>query len=640
MIGAGVAVGAVATVCLGEIVELVFARFTGLSSGYILQDAAPGVGVEMSDASTVTAVVFGTTPGASDLGIGTLGDITALAQGALVHARVTADGVDYDISAESYEAPTVTAPIADQILQQGGADFTLDLRTVYDNADTYAVSGDGAASVDGDGFTLRLDVEALLPATNITVRGFNPIAPAGIADVFSLTIVDQIISVAGGGVTPLSQTSYSGQDVADIADFAAITDATDGVNYESLSGAINAADFQTQDGGVGAWTTRTSPYALLVGQTRRVLVGDTSGNQRAFQLDTAVVQAFTFEQIGATAVIETGVDDIVPDAVTTTVTISGITGNDAYLNGDHTYSAAQVRAGTAYIDSAVIYHTGVPADLIAGSILTAREGFWLGLRNFTYQWKRNSVNIGGATARTYTLVAADQGTTITCEITDGVVVAGLTGIAVPAAGGALSATVIYDGEIVTAGPSAPSIAGIDVSAFAATDWIYAFPTARDTASVYSITLAQANGAAMTLVGSTDTTSIRPLAAAYKFQRGAPDTLAVDFQFSESIGDGARIVLLAVPGATAETFVAVEESGTTDMVLDANTTADCIVAVAHVNEGDALLTGVANDSVKIDGSGREHGFAHEAISTAETPRAIRLTQVEGNHAGIALVITGA
>ena len=54
-----------------------------------------------------------------------------------------------------------------------------------------------------------------------------------------------------------------------------------------------------------------------------------------------------------------------------------------------------------------------------GSVLTTTDGTWTGTSpiTFSYQWKRGGVSIGGATASTYTLVAADSSANITCEVT-------------------------------------------------------------------------------------------------------------------------------------------------------------------------------------------------------------------------------
>jgi hypothetical protein len=54
-----------------------------------------------------------------------------------------------------------------------------------------------------------------------------------------------------------------------------------------------------------------------------------------------------------------------------------------------------------------------------GSVLSTTDGTWSGTIpiTYTYQWKRNGVSILGATASTYTLVAADYNLPITCEVT-------------------------------------------------------------------------------------------------------------------------------------------------------------------------------------------------------------------------------
>lgn len=54
-----------------------------------------------------------------------------------------------------------------------------------------------------------------------------------------------------------------------------------------------------------------------------------------------------------------------------------------------------------------------------GSVLTTTDGTWTGTApiTFGYQWKRGGSPIGGATASTYTLVAADSSANITCDVT-------------------------------------------------------------------------------------------------------------------------------------------------------------------------------------------------------------------------------
>lgn len=72
-----------------------------------------------------------------------------------------------------------------------------------------------------------------------------------------------------------------------------------------------------------------------------------------------------------------------------------------------------------------------------GSVLTCSQGTWTqSPTSHTYQWKRGGTAISGETASTHTIVAADQGTTLTCTVTAtnpaGSGSATAAGIAVPA----------------------------------------------------------------------------------------------------------------------------------------------------------------------------------------------------------------
>jgi hypothetical protein len=54
-----------------------------------------------------------------------------------------------------------------------------------------------------------------------------------------------------------------------------------------------------------------------------------------------------------------------------------------------------------------------------GELFTVNDGTWVGTNpiTYTYQWKRNGINIIGETNSTYTTVFADLGQTISCEVT-------------------------------------------------------------------------------------------------------------------------------------------------------------------------------------------------------------------------------
>jgi hypothetical protein len=58
---------------------------------------------------------------------------------------------------------------------------------------------------------------------------------------------------------------------------------------------------------------------------------------------------------------------------------------------------------------------GTPADV--GTTFTCTTGTWSGSPTYTRQWLRSGANIAGGTAATYTAVAADAGTNLSCRVT-------------------------------------------------------------------------------------------------------------------------------------------------------------------------------------------------------------------------------
>jgi hypothetical protein len=72
-----------------------------------------------------------------------------------------------------------------------------------------------------------------------------------------------------------------------------------------------------------------------------------------------------------------------------------------------------------------------------GSTLTCTPGVWTGSPTLAYQWLRDGANIAGATNLTRIILAADQGTTLSCRETGtnsaGNASATSNGIAIPAA---------------------------------------------------------------------------------------------------------------------------------------------------------------------------------------------------------------
>jgi len=107
-----------------------------------------------------------------------------------------------------------------------------------------------------------------------------------------------------------------------------------------------------------------------------------------------------------------------------------------------------------------------------GSVLTANTGTWSpsGL-SFTYQWVRNGAVIAGATARTYTAVAADAGATVSVRVTG--TPAGGAGVSATSAGVVIAVTItagtpritgtLRVGATLTASPGTWSPAGVTLS---------------------------------------------------------------------------------------------------------------------------------------------------------------------------------
>jgi hypothetical protein len=106
-----------------------------------------------------------------------------------------------------------------------------------------------------------------------------------------------------------------------------------------------------------------------------------------------------------------------------------------------------VDTGTTTSGVAAPYNTVLPVisgTTLEGETLSTTTGTWLqSPTSYAYQWKRDGVSIGGATASTYGLVSADVGAMITVTVT-ATNAAGSTG-ATSAAVGPIEAPLFLDG---------------------------------------------------------------------------------------------------------------------------------------------------------------------------------------------------
>jgi len=88
---------------------------------------------------------------------------------------------------------------------------------------------------------------------------------------------------------------------------------------------------------------------------------------------------------------------------------------------------------------------------VTGETVTVSTGTWTGspTPTYTYQWKRAGTNISGATASSYVLQVADEGTNVTCTVTgtnaSGSAGATSTAIVPAAAGGGTKTVRAFDG---------------------------------------------------------------------------------------------------------------------------------------------------------------------------------------------------
>lgn len=84
-------------------------------------------------------------------------------------------------------------------------------------------------------------------------------------------------------------------------------------------------------------------------------------------------------------------------------------------------NATATSANTTLVTSIPV-NTALPivaAEAVEGQVISTTNGTWVGhpAITYTYQWRRNSVNISGATSASYTIVTADVGQNISVTVT-------------------------------------------------------------------------------------------------------------------------------------------------------------------------------------------------------------------------------
>lgn len=185
-----------------------------------------------------------------------------------------------------------------------------------------------------------------------------------------------------------------------------------------------------------------------------------------------------------------------------------------------------------------------------GQVLTTTNGVWAGSTpiTYTYQWRRNGSNIGGATASTYTLVTADVGTNVDCMVT---------------------ATNPYGSASMDSNDIGPVVSGLLLDSYA-TNTAYAWSVARklkSTATV-AIRIRRSNDNAETDIG---------------FSGGALDTAAITSFVGANSAFITRIYEQVGSGydwqqTTAANQFRIVNAGTLDL-LNTKPTAVCDIATS-------------------------------------------------------------
>jgi prepilin-type N-terminal cleavage/methylation domain-containing protein len=201
---------------------------------------------------------------------------------------------------------------------------------------------------------------------------------------------------------------------------------TAGGTYTNIAGAtgatytIAAGDLgyyiQVSATGTGSYTgTATSPATALVTSPLTAIAAisgtTTQGSTLTAGARTPAAATVTYQwRRGGVAISGATASTYVLTAsdVGTTITVAA--------TGTGNYTGTVISAATATVTTPLTAIAPISGTATVGSVLTA------GARTpaaatVTYQWRRDGVAIAGATASTYTLVAADLGTTITVSAT-------------------------------------------------------------------------------------------------------------------------------------------------------------------------------------------------------------------------------
>ena len=281
--------------------------------------------------------------------------------------------------------------------------------SITDSNGGNAVIGDSLTGnytyADADG-----DLEGI--STFLWLRNGSAISGATAAT-YTLVAEDSAASITFE-VTPVAATGAT-------TGSAVISSAIAVLNFAPTASTVSITDDNGGDAVLGDTLTGNYTYADIDGDLEGISTFRWQRNGAAISGATALTYTTVAADIGQSITFE-----VTPIALTGTINGSAVTSS-----GVTVINSAPTATGVSITDTNG--GSAVVGDSLTGGYTYADvDGDLEGTS--TYRWLQNGAPISGATSSIYTLVAADNGTSITFEVTPVALTGTLTGIAVTSAG--------------------------------------------------------------------------------------------------------------------------------------------------------------------------------------------------------------
>ena len=363
----------------------------------------------------------------------------------------------------NYDAPDAVTSLAVRVQLSEDtsifADLTISITNVDEGDARFNVASDGNlnAAIEGDVLTVSLDTSSPDPDGNGTftyqwMRDATPIASATgttytIARADEGTILTVQVTYTDGGGTPETVTpSGVTVPVDDLATAIALSnEVTTLAEDADVASRIKVADITITDGDGG----------------RSGTLERAGTNANLFQIDGTelflIQNAVLNHEVAETLVVRVQLSEAPGTGADLTISVTDVDEGDANFNvaSDGDIAAA------------------VEGDVLTVSLATP-DPDGNGDGTFTYQWQRDAATIGGATNASYTIVEADEGTTLTVVVkyTDGggtPETVTISGASVRVPEDALATAIALDNQVTTLAEDAVDSARVKVADIDITD---------------------------------------------------------------------------------------------------------------------------------------------------------------------------